>query len=852
MSFKIPGRDKHLPADIINLFHRLGKLERMSLQQGESLKEYEAIRNEHSDIAIEMPAGHGKTLVGGLIGEFNRLTKNWRVVYACATRQLAHQTYELLKSYGIHAVVLVGESDHFNAADYGKYARSAAIAVTTYSHIFNINSSFSDANQIIFDDAHAAEYSIYGFWSLSVSRKRNQGIFDALFATLGDAVAKHVQDKIIHGTYDPLTDGVDIVPQALWLPKEDDIRELLDAKVEGTNLYYSWSRIRSHLHACQIYISHSTIVIRPVLPPNLRHQPFGNAQERIYMTATIGSGGELERIFGVPYIHKISKFDSGANKVSGRRLILFPEDHFEPDELPNVLAGTIRMQPRVLVLCPSQSALDDMEETLKRVVPEYELFFAKDVEDNMTPFTSSSKGILLLAGRYEGIDLKDEDCRLQIFYDLPIAMGLPEQFLQDRLKATEILKNQLVTRVVQGLGRCTRGTQDYAAVLFLGRRVGEYLYKDEFRKMLPAEIDAEMTFGFSQIDYIKDLASWKEALQDFFEQNETWQAIEDYIISETDNKNADRTSNSANAVILEAVQHEIGYLYALWDEEWEKAHQHADKVLQAYGRNDKFKGYRAWWNYLIACIGVLQGDAKKATEYHNKSIQAAPYKLWLDKRVFDERLIENNVFPEPLELQINAILAKLESYGDRDKRFEKDWKRIWNGLRQKEADHYEPAFRDFGTFLGYQTERPTGKGTPDSVWQLASTWLVFELKTNIENAGGAIPLEDIRQTGFHDKWVKRNRNLGDDAEVTVVLICAKQHVEEYAAHATEGIFLLDPSVIEDMASRLEIILRTVLQKLKYSTYEEARLTLGKSLQEQALDFFNLQEIFRQTQLKDVL
>lgn len=118
-----------------------------------------------------------------------------------------------------------------------------------------------------------------------------------------------------------------------------------------------------------------------------------------------------------------------------------------------------------------------------------------------------------------------------------------------------------------------------------------------------------------------------------------------------------------------------------------------------------------------------------------------PYKLWLDKRVFDERLIENNVFPEPLELQINAILAKLESYGDRDKRFEKDWKRIWNGLRQKEADHYEPAFRDFGTFLGYQTERPTGKGTPDSVWQLASTWLVFELKTNIENAGGLYRLK---------------------------------------------------------------------------------------------------------------
>lgn len=852
MSFKIPGRDKHLPADIISLFHRLGKLERMGLQQGESLKEYEAIRDQHSDIAIEMPAGGGKTLVGGLIGEFNRLTKNWRVVYACATRQLAHQTGELLNSYGINPVVLVGKGDAFNAAEYGKYARSAAIAVTTYSHIFNMNSKFSDANQIIFDDAHATEYSIYGFWSLTVSRNRNSEIFNALLATLGDAVSKNVQDKIVHGTYDPLIDGVDIVPQALWLLKIDDIRSLLDAKVENTDLYYPWSRIRSQLSSCQIYISHSAIVIRPVLSPNLRHRPFGQPQERIYMTATIGGGGELERTFGVKHIYKISKFDSGANKVSGRRLILFPEDHFETEELTNVLAETIRMQPRTLVLCPSDSVLDEMEEILKKIVPEYNLFFAKDVEDSMAPFTSSSKGILLLAGRYEGIDLKDTDCRLQIFCDLPIAMGLPEQFLQDRLKATEIFKNQLITRVVQGLGRCTRGNQDHAAVLFLGKRIGEYLYKDDFRKMLPAEIDAEMTFGFSQIDYIKDLETWKEALQDFFEQNDSWREVEEYIVDETHQKNQNRAANSTNSVIMQTASEEIKYLYRLWDGEWEKAHQHADAVLQTYSRNNLLKGYRSWWNYLIACIGVLQGDQAKAKEYHNKSIQSATYKLWLDKRVFDERVIEDEVYPEPLELQINAILSKLASFGDRDKRFEKEWKRILDGLQQKDANLYEPAFRDLGTFLGYKSERPTGKGTPDSVWSLSSTWYVFELKTNIQNPERAIPLEDIRQTSFHHEWVKHNRNLGEDEDIKVVLICEKQHVEQYAAHATEGIFILDPSIIVNMVQNLEIILLQVLQKLKYSTYEEARILLATELQQEGLDSFNLKEIFIKNKLEDTL
>lgn len=64
-------------------------------------------------------------------------------------------------------------------------------------------------------------------------------------------------------------------------------------------------------------------------------------------------------------------------------------------------------------------------------------------------------------------------------------------------------------------------------------------------------------------------------------------------------------------------------------------------------------------------------------------------------------------------------------------------------------------------------------------------------------------------------------------KIKVVLICAKQYIEEYSAHATEGIFLINPSAIEEMAAKLEIIL--VIQKLKYSTNDDARSTLVKML-----------------------
>lgn len=68
MSFRIPGSDQHKPQNIISLFNQLGTLDRISLEQGGTVSEYEEVREQHKDIAIEMPAGHGKTLVGGLIG----------------------------------------------------------------------------------------------------------------------------------------------------------------------------------------------------------------------------------------------------------------------------------------------------------------------------------------------------------------------------------------------------------------------------------------------------------------------------------------------------------------------------------------------------------------------------------------------------------------------------------------------------------------------------------------------------------------------------------------------------------------------------------------------------------------
>jgi superfamily II DNA or RNA helicase len=77
--------------------------------QGQVLRSWNSqAYRDAADVALELPTGAGKTLVAGLIGEFQRRTAGDRVAYLCLTRQLAGQTARRLDEYGIPNVLLTG------------------------------------------------------------------------------------------------------------------------------------------------------------------------------------------------------------------------------------------------------------------------------------------------------------------------------------------------------------------------------------------------------------------------------------------------------------------------------------------------------------------------------------------------------------------------------------------------------------------------------------------------------------------------------------------------------------------------------------------------------------------------
>jgi superfamily II DNA or RNA helicase len=183
MAFKIPEKRAVCPEDPESLFRDLRKKTVPGLlsHQADLLRSYLAVHTLHSDIALQLPTGSGKTLVGLLIAEWRRRKYGERVVYLCPTRQLVNQVEQQASGkYGIDVRAFTGSRARYDPQASSEWLNAETVAVTTYSSLFNTNPFFDEPNLIILDDAHSAENYISSFWSLLIERSQHAAAFAAL------------------------------------------------------------------------------------------------------------------------------------------------------------------------------------------------------------------------------------------------------------------------------------------------------------------------------------------------------------------------------------------------------------------------------------------------------------------------------------------------------------------------------------------------------------------------------------------------------------------------------------------------------------------------------------------------
>ena len=461
-----------------DLKNRSPKIKDLFSHQADILRDYQRFI-EAPDVSLELPTGSGKTLVGLLIAEWRRKILGERILYLCPTKQLVNQVKKLSKDYGIETKIFVGSKKNYDVKDVTAYRSSQVIAISTYSGLFNAKPGLDDPQTIILDDAHSAETYIGSKWSLSISRQSQPEFYSAIIQLFEKELSQNLIGIVNRSIRPNIPLKTEKVPLGAFYRKLSPLREMLDSVIAGSeesNSYFAWMAIREGLQACHMYVSLDEILIRPYIPPTLTHKPFAAANQRIYMSATLGRGGELERITGIREIKKIPIPKTYLLRSIGRRFFIFPALSKGGSDYLHWIAKRLSSVDRTLVLCPNQYEAKKFEGISTLCSPKLEVLDAKAIEEDLTPFTKSTHSALLLTNRYDGLDLPDGICRQIILDGLPSRTNLQETFLEERLGLDILLRERIKTRIEQASGRCTRSDTDSAAVIMLGNSLLEFLH----------------------------------------------------------------------------------------------------------------------------------------------------------------------------------------------------------------------------------------------------------------------------------------------------------------------------------------------------------------------------------------
>lgn len=818
--FPAPARAQVAAVDPETLFGELPRrrdgVGALWSHQVDQLRTYSATHVETPDVALELPTGSGKTLVGLLIGEWRRRSRRERVVYACPTRQLALQVVAAGQRQGIELYALIDSNRDWDAREVTAYTRSEAIAVTTYSHIFNVNSHLADAKTLIFDDAHAAEGYVADAWALEIPR--SSAIYNDLFDAFGDKIESHLVARMTgEGADTSSWNEVRMIPISAVAARLNEIDSVLDTGLAArTPARYRFSMLRESLASCLFYVSRGKWYIRPMIPPTFQHAPFVDPEQRVYLSATLGEAGELERAFGRSPIERIPSPPAWERTGSGRRFFVFPDlAEFnaatdtvavvpsQPDQLtglaeleqPSLLNRLADLAEKRLILTQQGEAATGIADALD--VPARERFEASDT--TVEAFKQADRGTLLAPNRYDGMDLADRTCRFMVMADVPTATHLQDRFLSSKLRAGDVLAERIRTRIVQGAGRCTRGPQDWAVVVVQGEDLLRYLSDPDNTRSMPVELQAEIEFGLlaSTSSYSNVVALTQSALA----QDEDWRVHGEPALADGRARTT-RVPQPLAAELAASAPREVAAWRAAWLGDWEAAGRAAVEVLEGITA-PKARAYRALWAYFASAWfarSAAAGNAaaaERSAELLTTAHRAATGTVWLREI---QPLPASAVVPEPSdESAVSGILSLLSGALRSATTFSTRAQTMLGQLAQDEATPYELGLVELGKLLGAESFKPGGQGRTDAAWLWDGLWLTVEAKS--EQTADRLSMDYVRKANTHLTSLATDRGSDEPPAGSVSVIAAHSRLvdPDAVAIAAPHLYLTTTDIVLDIA-----------------------------------------------------
>ncbi len=776
------------PIDPIEIFQVAAISDRnindLWLGQGDALREWNCHRDKN-DVAVVLNTGAGKTLVGLLIAQSLVNETRRQVVYACSSIQLVEQTATKAQGYGLPATTYFRQA--FSHRDL--YHGAGAPCVTTYQALFNGKSRFKhdDIAAVVFDDAHTADQILRDQFSVSITRSGFGDTYEqilALFQPYHEAVGlASSYAEVVNGS----SSRVFLVPPSVVSSNSAELSRLLVRTGLGeiTSTKFAWEHIRDHEDVCCLLISDSTVTLTPPVVPVSSLPWFGNECRRVYLSATLSAPDSFVRAFG----RRPAKIIAPSTTAGEcERLILIPSASSDSED-DVATAKEIINDRKALILVPSFRQGAKWAETA--VLPRRD-----DVSEAINAFRETdTPEKLVLAARYDGIDLPGDTCRMMVLDGLPAGAGPLERFQWERINMQSSLRSLIASRIVQSLGRTSRGMSDHGVVILCGKRLVDWLLVPRNRSLLPKFLQKQIEIGESVSKEASDVCGLRSAADACLSRSPGWMQFYTDTLRDLTSESGPSGEDKALTIALAEARFEK----ALWERDFERAACELSAVIDDAFDFSQFTG--AWLSMWLGYALEMSGDDELA-HYHYQNACANQSNM---PRPTSLSARSKTSVPD----QVARVVAQVRT-GHQGSALVQTPKSLIRDLAplsgNKSSAQVEEALRCLGQYLGLESTRPdkeSGTG-PDVLWVGHGNYAVcFEVKTDKQET--AYRKAEVGQLHNHIQWVKDNHEVSEIVPVFVGPMLAATS----EASPSSNMKVIELKQFDDLSERLIAALQDV-------------------------------------------
>jgi len=747
-SKRLAGKKVEKPVDPVKLYDTLDRAyDKGPLRPAQLavLTEWFEHKQAERDVIVKLHTGQGKTLVGLLLLQSKLNVNKGKSLYLCPDNFLITQTCEQAKQFGIATCT----ADPDIPDD---FLNGNKILVTSVQKLFNGLTKFHlhrksiTVDTLLMDDAHACSDRIREACKIRITN--NEPAYTALKTLFSDAL-EHQGVGSYADICNKKRDAILPVPYWVWSQRATDVATILSSNAERETIKYAWPLLKDMLEFCQCVISGVAIEIEPHIPPLSAFGSYWEARHRIFMSATVTDDAFLVKGLQLKPKTITTPITYSKESWSGEKMVLLPSVIHEELEREKIVQwygppNDTRRYGRV-VLVPSFPKTKDWEAYGALVATKETV---SQIIDNLRK--GKYEKTVVLANRYDGIDLPDDTCRILIFDGRPFSESLIDLYHESCRPTSEATLMRTIRTVEQGLGRSVRGEKDYSVIVIIGTDIVRLVRDRESRRFLSPQMSTQIEIGLELAEMAQQeiadgespTTAFNGLVRQCVKRDEGWKAF--YV-----EQMANVKPTGANEHVLRAYSAELDAELAFMSGDYSSAR---DKLQGLLDNETVHREDRAWYLQEMArysfCHDRLESQRLQIAAHKNNRLLLKPpsgvtvAKLTLVSQGRVER--------------IAAWVCAFENYSQLDVNLSDILGRLVFGTK---ADKFEQALDELSRVLGFAGERPDKewKEGPDNLWALDDThYIVWECKNEVEVKRSEINKREAEQMNRSSAWFEKH------------------------------------------------------------------------------------------------